>query len=85
MRWGAIQVPPDGQPIVLMPDHATTGGYPVIACVITADLPLLGRLRPGDRVIFTVVGRDEALDRLEQCERQLAQRVTGWFPVEAGT
>ena len=49
MMTGAVQVPPDGRPIVLLPDHATVGGYPVVACVITADLPLLGQLAPGRR------------------------------------
>jgi antagonist of KipI len=48
--WGAVQVPPDGRPIVLGPDHQTTGGYRVPAVVISADLPLLGQLRPGDEV-----------------------------------
>ena len=49
---GAIQVPPSGQPIVLGPDSPVTGGYPVIAVVVAADLPRLGRLRPGDEVRF---------------------------------
>ncbi len=45
---GAIQVPPSGHPIVLGPDHPTTGGYPVIAVVVTADLPVAAQLAPGD-------------------------------------
>jgi antagonist of KipI len=49
---GAIQVPPDGQPILLMNDHATTGGYAIAGSVITADLPLAGQLAPGDAVEF---------------------------------
>ena len=60
MVTGAIQVPPDGRPIVLMPDHATVGGYPVIACVIAVDLPVLGRLRPGDLVDLVARGPAEA-------------------------
>ena len=44
MVTGAVQLPPDGNPIVLMVDHATVGGYPVIACVISADLPRIGQL-----------------------------------------
>ena len=52
---GCIQVPGDGQPIVLGMDHPTTGGYPVIAVVLSDDLPLLGQLRPGQRVRFTAV------------------------------
>jgi biotin-dependent carboxylase-like uncharacterized protein len=49
---GAIQVTPSGQPLVLMPDSGTTGGYPVVAVVIHADLALLGQLAPGAEVRF---------------------------------
>jgi len=49
---GALEVPPSGQPILLLPDHPTTGGYPVLAVVVSADLPLTGQLRPGDKVAF---------------------------------
>jgi KipI family sensor histidine kinase inhibitor len=45
---GSIQVPPDGRPIVMMADGPTTGGYPKIATVVTADLPLLAQLVPGE-------------------------------------
>ena len=47
---GGIQVPPDGQPILLMADRQVTGGYPILATVITADLPLAAQLAPGDGV-----------------------------------
>ncbi len=57
---GAIQVPGHGQPIVLLADHPTTGGYPKIAAVISADLPVVGRRRPGDRVRFAPVEVGEA-------------------------
>jgi len=49
---GCIQVPPDGQPIVMLADHQSTGGYPKIAVVLQADLPLLAQLLPGDQVLF---------------------------------
>ena len=49
---GAIQVPPGGQPILLLADHPTTGGYPVIAVVIESDLPLAAQLRPGQQLRF---------------------------------
>ena len=49
---GSIQVPASGSPILLMADRATTGGYPKIATVITADLPLAGQLAPGDWIEF---------------------------------
>ena len=57
---GGLQVPGDGQPIILLADHQTTGGYPLIATVIQADLPLLAQLAPGDRVRFRAVTVDEA-------------------------
>lgn len=60
MLWGAVQVPPDGSPIVLLADAPPVGGYPVPAVVIRADLPLLGQLAPGDRLSFVAVGIDEA-------------------------
>lgn len=60
MMLGGIQVPPNGAPIVMLADRATTGGYPKIATVITADLPRLGQLLPGDTLRFTAVGLDEA-------------------------
>jgi antagonist of KipI len=52
LAWGAIEVPPDGAPIILLPDGPTVGGYPVPLVVATVDLPRLGQLRPGDRVRF---------------------------------
>lgn len=61
MVTGALQVPPDGQPIVLMANHGPTGGYPVVAVVATADLPRLGQVRPGATVSFTAVPREQAV------------------------
>lgn len=49
---GAIQVPPSGDPILLLADHPTTGGYPVIAVLVEADQSRAGQLRPGDTVRF---------------------------------
>ncbi len=57
---GAVQVPPDGQPIILGWDGPVTGGYPVIAAVISADLPRMAQLRPGDRVGFSTIEVDVA-------------------------
>jgi antagonist of KipI len=58
---GSIQVPPDGKPIVMMADGPTTGGYPKIATVVTADLPLLAQLMPGEgEVRFEAVSVEEA-------------------------
>jgi biotin-dependent carboxylase-like uncharacterized protein len=72
MPLGAIQVPPGGQPVVLFVDHQTTGGYPVIGCVITADLAAVGQLRPGDRIRFEEVSLAAALDLLRRQEEILA-------------
>jgi biotin-dependent carboxylase-like uncharacterized protein len=63
---GAIQVPSSGQPILLMADRQTIGGYPQIATVISADLPLAGQLAPGDWIEFEVCTRGEALSALGQ-------------------
>lgn len=57
---GSVQVPPDGQPIVLLAERQTIGGYPQIGHVISADLPKLARAWPGTRLRFREVGLDEA-------------------------
>jgi antagonist of KipI len=69
---GTIQAPPDGQPIVLMADAQTIGGYPQIAHVATIDLPLLAQLRPGDTVRFELVEIVEAREAALARERALA-------------
>ena len=61
---GGLQIPPSGDPILLMADRQTTGGYPQIATVITADLPLAGQLAPGDWLEFTLCTRVEAITAL---------------------
>ncbi|PWB82467.1 MAG: urea amidolyase, partial [Methylocystaceae bacterium] len=58
---GAIQVPGDGTPLVLMADRQPTGGYPKIANVIGVDIGRLAQLRPGDGVSFTAVSIEEAV------------------------
>jgi antagonist of KipI len=57
---GALQIPPDGQPILLMADRQTTGGYPKIAVVISADLHMAGQLMPGETAGFTLITLPEA-------------------------
>jgi biotin-dependent carboxylase-like uncharacterized protein len=64
MPWGAVQVPADGLPIVLGADHQSTGGYRVVGVVISADLPVLGQLRPGAAVRLEAVDRTAALAAL---------------------
>jgi antagonist of KipI len=74
---GTIQVFPEGQPIVLMVDRQTTGGYPRIAQVITVDFPLLAQLKPGDQVRFTEVSLEEAQRRYVARQRELEQIAVG--------
>ncbi|MEO5958485.1 MAG: hypothetical protein ABIZ49_13215, partial [Opitutaceae bacterium] len=69
---GTIQVPPDGQPIVLLADAQTIGGYPVVAHVISVDLPLVAQLRPGDAVRLRVVTLAEAHHFTQAQERALS-------------
>lgn len=60
VTFGTIQVPNGGQPIILMADRQTTGGYPRIGNVISVDLPLLAQLKPGDYVTFEKKTMEEA-------------------------
>ena len=68
---GGIQVPASGEPILLMADRQTTGGYPQIATVITADLPLAGQLAPGDWIEFRICTHAEAVAALVGQEGKL--------------
>jgi antagonist of KipI len=68
---GAIQVPSAGEPILLMADRQTAGGYPKIGYVISADLPLAGQLAPGDFIEFNLCTPREAVAALIARERQL--------------
>lgn len=66
---GAIQLLPDGQLIILMADHQTTGGYPVAAHVITADMPALAQYQPGQSLQFSVISGEAATTALWQQEK----------------
>ncbi len=77
---GSIQVPGSGQPIVLLADHQTTGGYPKIATVISADLPVLGRSRPGDPLRFALVELEAAEEICREAEREFAKLVAALEP-----
>lgn len=61
LTMGAVQLPPGGQPILLMADHQTAGGYPLILGVARASLPLAAQLLPGDRINFREIGLAEAM------------------------
>jgi len=71
VAWGTVQLPPGGEPIVLAADRQTTGGYPRVLQVIAADLPLLGQLPPGARVLFRPVDLAEAVAALAAAERHM--------------
>jgi allophanate hydrolase len=68
---GAVQIPSGGAPIVLLADHQATGGYPVIATVISADLGLVAQRLPGERLGFTRVDRDLAVAALRDARAVL--------------
>jgi antagonist of KipI len=70
---GTVQVPPSGNPILLLNDCQTIGGYPKIAHVITVDLPIAAQLCPGDRVRFSKVSVRDAHALLHERERNLEQ------------
>ena len=57
---GVIQVPADGNPIIMLSDHGTIGGYPKIAVVISADLDRVGQFTPGSTISFKEVSLEEA-------------------------
>jgi antagonist of KipI len=72
---GAIQVPPGGQPIILFVEHQTTGGYPKVANVISADLPSVGQLRPRDEIRFELVTMRQATELLKEQEQILKEAI----------
>jgi len=74
---GSVQVPASGQAILLMADRQTTGGYPKIATVITADLPIAGQLAPGDWIEFVECTRAQALVALRDQEAALGGEISG--------
>ncbi|WP_018963701.1 biotin-dependent carboxyltransferase family protein [Coprothermobacter platensis] len=69
---GAVQIPPNGQPIITLMDAQTTGGYPKIATICTADLSLIAQGKPGDKVHFTAIGNDEAVKSLREQEQKIS-------------
>ena len=75
---GCVQVPGSGQPILLMADRQTTGGYPRIATVITADLGIAGQRGPGDTVSFRICTPADALSALIARENALLAVEAAW-------
>jgi allophanate hydrolase subunit 2 len=68
---GAVQIPPGGDPIVLLADHQTTGGYPVVATVIAADLPIVAQRDPGETLRFAATTAAEAVAELQRVRRDV--------------
>jgi antagonist of KipI len=75
---GAVQVPSSGQPILLLADRPTTGGYPQIAVVISADLGRAGQLLPGDRVRFEMCSMQAARAALHSTRPERSRGGPGW-------
>jgi allophanate hydrolase len=79
---GAVQVPGSGKPIVLMVDNQTTGGYPKIATVISADIPVVGRRRPGRTLRFVAVDVHEAVRLRRAQEAAMEGEADAIRPIE---
>ena len=75
VAFGTLQLPPGGQPIALLAEHPTTGGYPRIGQIAAIDLPRLAQRKPGDSVRFREIDLDEAQTRYLRRERELAQMI----------
>jgi biotin-dependent carboxylase-like uncharacterized protein len=73
---GAIQVPSSGQPIIIFVEQQTTGGYPKIANVVSADLPSVGQLRPRDEIQFELVTPKYARDLILEQEAMIAKCIS---------
>lgn len=82
---GSIQVPGNGQPIILVADHQTTGGYPKVATVISSDIPRLARLLPGHKIRFRAVTAAEALAARRAQEDAIGACKAAFAPVEERT
>jgi len=79
VSFGTIQLLPDGELIILMADHQTTGGYPRLGHVITAHLPKLAQLRPSDCVQFKQTTIDKAEKLLFAQQKELSILQTACF------
>jgi antagonist of KipI len=71
VTMGTIQVPPDGNPIVLMADRQTTGGYARFGQISRVDLPKFAQIRSGAQIRFYVVSIDEAVKKLIKIEQEM--------------
>lgn len=80
---GAIQVPGNGLPILLLADRGTAGGYPKIATVITADLPALGRMAPGGTIRFAAVSAEEGASIARARHSEIAGMIARIVPYQS--
>ena len=72
---GVVQLPAGGRPILLMADHQTAGGYPVVAVVVSASMPVAGQLAPGDEIRFEEIAVERAL-QLRAAQRAALESLT---------
>jgi len=72
---GALQLPSSGQPILLMADHQTAGGYPVVATVVSASMAVAAQLAPGDEVRFAETSIETAL-QMRAVQREALESLT---------
>lgn len=87
VTFGTIQVPSSGQPIILMADHQTTGGYPKIGQLISAHFARLAQLQPGTKIKFTLIPLEEAEDTyiqreyfIKQIQKSISLKISGLIP-----
>ncbi|NCP52976.1 MAG: hypothetical protein GW817_12040 [Flavobacteriales bacterium] len=66
IAFGTIQIPPNGEPIIMMADRHTTGGYPRIATIISIDLPFVAQLQVGDKIRFKEIRLDETHELMRE-------------------
>ena len=76
VAFGSVQVPGDGNPIVLLADRQTTGGYPKIGQVASVDLPLISQLKPGQQLCFKKISMADAQQRWIEQEQSIRQIAT---------
>jgi antagonist of KipI len=77
VAFGTIQVPGDGQPIILLADRQTTGGYPKIAQIASVDFPKVAQLKPGDTLSFQEISLNTAQHRLLEQEERIQELKRG--------
>jgi antagonist of KipI len=74
---GIVQVTHEGDPIILMADAQTTGGYPRIARICAADIPLLAQTKPGVKIRFKEINAEESSDRCNNLSRSMKKLKNG--------